>query len=495
MRLPISLRASLSLSMVGLAVLVAMLAIGVHLTLAVQEIIHASAERSRALAHQTAWLAGRAARASSASIPNAIQGDRALKSLFESAVAGDPTIYDLTIVDRRGVVLVHSQGLRVGQLALTRPDIEALEEGNVFRQGARLLGPSRAFEARVPLNSGGRPFGEVRVGLSTALMKTALLESLRAGLWVTAVALLLAILVALISAELLSRRVRAMTTGLERLRGGDFDYRLQVEGRDELSVLASSINALGERLEAMRHRAAAGEVDHDELLDATGQASAWARVARGLTHELADSLHAAQLHLGHLRAKWNLAPDDAQRHLEVVDQEFGRLKTVLERFRGFSQRGEMRPDWVDLQGLLEEEVDRARQSMNPSIEIRLDARSAPERFWGDGLLLRQAITQLITNAVQAMPDGGRVTVRVDRHGGRVAVTVKDDGAGIPEELHGQVFDEDFTTKPRGSGVGLAVVQKVVKLHKGRVRLHSAPGQGTEVVLELPESKLEPVGAA
>lgn len=495
MKLPFSLRVSLSLSMVGLAILVAVLAIGVHMALAVQGIVHSSADRSRALAQQTAWLAGRAARASSAPVTTAIRRDRALQALFASALAGDPTVFDIAIVDRSGKVLIHSQGIGVGGKVLARPDIEALEEGNVLRQGARLLGPSRAFEARVAMSSGRDPFGEVRVGVSTALMRTLLLDSLRAGLWVTAVALLLAILVALLSAELLSRRVRAMTTGLERLRGGEFGYRLEVDGRDELSVLASSINALGERMEGMRRRAAAGEVDPVELLAATGQASAWARVMSGLTHELADPLHAARLHLGRLRAKWRSDPDDALRHLDVVDQEFERLKTVVERFRGFSQRGEMRPDWLDLQALLAEEVDRARQTAGAGIVIRLDAGRAPERFWGDGSLLRQALTNLIANAMQAMPEGGCVTVKAERNEGRVAVTVQDEGPGIPAELQKQVFDVYFTTKPRGSGIGLAVVKQVVKLHKGRVRLHSTPGQGTEVVLELPESKLEPVGAA
>ena len=493
MKLPFSIRASLSLSMVGLAVLVAVLAIGVHMALAVQGIVHASAERSRALAQQTAWLASRVA-PTGRSAESAIRNDRALEALFESALAGDPTVYDLAIVDRRGTVLIQSQELRVGRQATIRPSIDALEEGNVFVQGARLLGPSRAYEVRVPMHSDGRPFGEVRIGVSTALMKTALLESLRAGLWVTAVALLLAILVALISAELLSRRVRVMTTGLERLRDGDYDYRLNVEGRDELSVLATSINKLGERLERMRRRAASGEVDHGELVDATEEASAWARIARGLTHELADSLHAAQLHLDLLRSKWKLVPDHAVHNLDTVDQEFRRLKTVLERFREFD-RGDHRPEWIDLQALLEEEVDRARASSGAGVEIQLEARNAPERFWGDGWLLRQAMTNLIANAVQAMPEGGRVSVKVERADGHVLVAVSDEGAGIPEELHGQIFDENFTTKPRGSGIGLAVVKKVVKLHGGRVRLRSAPGRGTEVVLELPESKLQPVGVA
>jgi signal transduction histidine kinase len=492
-KLPFGLRASLSLSMVGLALLVACLAIGIHLTLAVHGIVQSSADRSLALAQQTAWLAARAARGA-APVEEAIHGDRALRSLFQSALAGDPTILDLAVVDRSGKALLHSTGLD-GRPMPRRPDLADLERGSVFRLAAQLLGPSRAFEARVPLVSDGRPFGEARVGISTALMKVALLDSLRAGLWMTAVALLLAILGALLSAELVSRRVRAMSTGLERLSGGEFGFRLSVEGKDELSHLASSINALGDRLESMRRRAAAGTMDRREMLDATGQASAWTRVISGLTHELADPLNAALLHLRLLRSSWKEPPADARRELEIVEDEFARLKDVLERFREFSVHGGTRFDWLDLRALLEQEVERARLAAPHGIEVRLDVDGAPERFWADGSLLRQALTNLISNSVQAMPEGGPVTVAAERLDGYVAVSVRDEGHGIPEALQPQVFDVHFTTKPSGSGIGLAVVKRVVKLHRGQVRLRSKPGHGTEVVLELPEARLEPVGVA
>jgi signal transduction histidine kinase len=491
-KLPFGLRASLSLSMVGLALLVAFLAIGIHLTLAVHGIVLSASDRSRALAEQTAWLASRATRGTARPTAEAIHRDRALHSFFESALAGDPTVYDLAVVDRDGKALLHSSGVEDRVLA-RRPDIEQLRRGSVFRQAARLLGPSRAFEARVPLVSGGRPFGEARVGVATALMKIVLFDSLRAGLWMTAVALLLAILGALLSAELVSRRVRTMATGLERLSQGEF-VPLAVDGKDELSHLASSINAVGDRLESLKRRAEAGEMDHGELAAATGQASQWVRVARGLFHEMVNSVNGAKSNLAVLRLRARMFPPEDQRRLEVIDSEFQRMSDVAERFRRFS-KGQAEMEWLDLQNLLEEEVGRARTGAARGIEIWLDARKAPDRFYGDGLLLRQALTNLITNAVQAMPEGGRVTVTGERRDGQVLVTVGDEGHGIPEALQGRVFHESVTTKNYGSGIGLFLVKQVADLHRGRVRLRSAPGEGTEVELELPESRLEPVGVA
>jgi hypothetical protein len=142
-KLPFSLRASLSLSMVGLALLVAFLAIGIHLTLAVHGVVQSSVDRSQALAEQTAWLASSAAHGSSRPIAESIARDRALRSLFQSALAGDPTILDLSVVDGAGRALLHSGGLD-GRIVPRRPDLEELQRGSVLQLGERVLGPSRA---------------------------------------------------------------------------------------------------------------------------------------------------------------------------------------------------------------------------------------------------------------------------------------------------------------------------------------------------------------
>ncbi len=491
MRLPFGLRASLFASMVGLALLVAVIAIVVHAALEIHGTVQSSAERAKALAQQAALLASGAANATPVNPTAAIQGDRAVAALFESALAGDPTIYDLGVFDADGFALVHTRADKVAFRVNRRPPIAELQSGDVLRQGLRLLGPAVTYEERVPLGTEQRRFGEVRVGVSTTLLRAQLLASLRAGLWVAGAALLLAVLVALAFAQFLSQRVRNMMAGLERFGEGEFGYRLAVEGRDELALLASSINALGERLEA---RAAQGEMDPTELLMATGQISTWAKVVSGLAHELADPLNAAALHLGHLKRKSKHPSAEVARHLKVLEDELKRLEQIVAGFRRFTVLGEMRAQWFDLRALLEEVAERAREAAGRRIEVRLEATGAPQRFWGDAALLRQALSNLVSNAAQAMPGGGRVTIAVSGVGDGVAISVSDEGIGIPEEIQSRIFDHSFTTKQGGSGIGLAVVQQVIKLHGGRIRLRSKPGEGTQVTLELPARSTEPVGA-
>lgn len=485
MKIPGGLQVSLSVAMSGIALLVSLLAIAAHTGLEVRGTVMRSAQRTRDAAQQAALVASRAGERENGNV-HALRDDPALRALFESAQAGDPTLFDLAVTDPAGIIVAHSDTTRVGHVVEVRPTLESLESGDVMAETVRLLGAPRTYDEVIVLQAAGRPFGSVRVGVSTTLLRAQLIESLSAGLWVTALSIAIALIVALLWAQVLSARVRAVVAGLERFREGQFAYRLNVQGGDELSLLASSINALGERLEAARRRAAAGDTNTDELLAATGQLSAWAKVASGLAHEMADPLNATQLHLKHLKRKWKEPPEEAMRHLQVLEDELGRLDTIVQGFRRFAMLGEMQSQWFDLRALLEEIAERTRESAHRSrIDVRAETSDAPRRFWGDPKLLRQALSNLMANAEQAMPGGGQLTVAAHKVRDAVDVCVADQGIGIPAELQNRVFDFYFTTKAEGSGIGLAIVRQVAQLHGGNVDLQSAPGQGTRITLHLP----------
>jgi signal transduction histidine kinase len=490
----LGLRVALTGWMVGLALLISTLAIAVHTALEVSGTISHSVDRSRAVAQQVALLAGRAAAEPGGAA--SLSRDRALRALFEASLAGDPTLLDLAVYDARGLAIAHSDTTLLGKPFVTRPRISRLQQGGVVEQTARLLGTQQGYEEIVVLRAGEQPFGDVRVGVSTALLREQLIASLQTGLWVTALGILAAVAAAIAFAQAIAGRVRQLTSGLERFREGEFGFRLAVEGRDELSRLASSINELGERLEANRARVKDEPATADELLLATGELSEWAKVVSGLVHEMANPLHAAALHLGLLKSKWKEPHSPAARHLRVLEDELKRLENVVLGFRRFSMLGEMHHSWFDLKQMLVDVVLRSREDRPAAgVEVRLDDRGAPTRFWGAPSLLRQALDNLITNAEQAMPDGGVVTVRARRSEDGVELTVSDQGVGISPEVQAHVFDLYFTTKQGGSGIGLAVVQQVAKLHGGGVTLRSTVGQGTEITMRLPERSPKLVSVA
>jgi two-component system sensor histidine kinase HydH len=149
-------------------------------------------------------------------------------------------------------------------------------------------------------------------------------------------------------------------------------------------------------------------------------------------------------------------------------------------------RVEIEREPLDLVRIVTEVVDGAGLAM-PGTGIRLQTTFALAKapVLGEAERLRQALLNLVLNAVQAMPQGGVLTVGVRRLGGRVVVDIRDTGVGMDRATLRRAFEPFFTTRPRGTGLGLAVVREVAERHDARVRLISRPGCGTTVRLTLP----------
>lgn len=489
----LGLRSWLSLSMAGLALFTALLSTAIYTGFAVRAIVDASVRRAQTVADEAALLASRAASGPVTDAGSGVANDPLLAGHFRSALATDPTLIDMGVYDASGRALRHSHPERSEEASAPRPPLADLTEGDVVAQAVRVLGPGRTYEHVVPLQAGERRFGEVRVGVSTVLLRAQLLEGLQTGLWGVLAALVLALVLAIAFAQLLSRRVRDAVAGLERLSEGEFGYRLHVEGRDELALLAASINALGERMERARQRAAEERAAPAELLAATDHMTEWAKVASGMAHEIADPLNAAALHLGRLKRKWTNPTPEAERHLQVLESELKRLEQVLVGFRRFAMLGRMQAEAFDPGQLIADIAERAEESLRERrTTIRVERENLPERFLGDPALIRRAVSNLISNAEEAMPGGGGILLAARGLDGGLEIEVRDEGQGIPPELLARVFEFHFTTRAEGTGIGLAVVQQVARMHGGTAHIESKPGEGTRVVMRLPLKSLEPL---
>jgi signal transduction histidine kinase len=119
------------------------------------------------------------------------------------------------------------------------------------------------------------------------------------------------------------------------------------------------------------------------------------------------------------------------------------------------------------------------------VEIRLEGEESPPMVYGVANRLQQAILNLVLNAIQAMPEGGTVTLRVDSYAEMVRLAVSDTGPGLPQELADQLFDTRVTTKEEGSGLGLPLVRLIAESHGGGVWYRSKPGEGASFMMVLP----------
>jgi signal transduction histidine kinase len=223
------------------------------------------------------------------------------------------------------------------------------------------------------------------------------------------------------------------------------------------------------------------------LVDYSVRLADLGRLTSGVAHEVKNPLNAMIIHLELLRG--HLAPDsaEARESLEVIGTEIRRLDRVVQGFLKFIRPQELNVRPVNLAALLHDvgglvEVEAAQAGV--SLEIVIDERTPP--LMGDLDLLRQALVNLVQNAIHAMPEGGTVILRAaPAPGGLIELSVEDQGVGIPEEDLTKVFRLYYTTKPDGNGIGLALVYRTVQMHGGMVRIRSALGQGTTVAISLP----------
>jgi signal transduction histidine kinase len=209
-------------------------------------------------------------------------------------------------------------------------------------------------------------------------------------------------------------------------------------------------------------------------------------LSSGLAHEVRNYLNAMQAQIALLR---KLAGPDAveiQGRIEKLERNVASLEQFLTDFLSFARPQKNRLEESDPVTLVREVMEFVQLGMERAgVEMRLEATQTLPLVSVDKGKLKRAILNLMINARQAMPGGGRLTLRLWPGWGNVCIEVEDTGCGIPAEVQHRVFETFFSTKSEGSGLGLAVVRRTVEDMGGTVRFHSELGRGTTFSLVLP----------
>jgi hypothetical protein len=289
------------------------------------------------------------------------------------------------------------------------------------------------------------------------------------------------VLAVIISAHYVSPVVR-LAHAAETVAAGDLSQELPVEGNDEVGRLTRSFNEMIVRLR--QNRALEEAVQENRYLTHLG------KISSGMAHEIRNPLNFIGLAVDHLGAMAEGKGDEREAEkrqvIGRVKEEIGRLNELVTNFILYGRPPELHRAAVRIPelaaGVLRMAEERLRaQSISCRTEFE-DGRG----IHVDPDMLRRAMVNLVGNAVDAMPNGGTLSISTGpRPDGRYSVVVEDTGVGIPAEERERIFEPYFTTKESGLGLGLVLTKKIVDAHGGEIFVDSTPGRGTRIEIALP----------
>lgn len=609
MRLSLKTKFTLATSLLVLAVVA--LVSGLYIARLTRQVLRQADDRARFVAQQVflacrnalfdATVRGDAPASSSPGdlseyVQRSFDSSSTLNALIESAVGYSPTIYEITISDQNGVVLVSSDAAQRGRTVPTRPSMNTLVRGGFLYQLHILYGPPQVYEYSLPFNLGNAPFGDVRIGLSSALIRDEISPGLEsAGTYALAAVLLSTLFVAFVSRVSLAP-IDRISAQLDRISAGQFDLE-PVQRGDELGQVSTKIIGIGKQLREVQEvfstlrenldQIMSGLEDGLLLFNADGRAvlvspsverylgtpadqlrgktvseifpsghparealriegeeiepveaaditldnpggpervgltvqvirehgermgtlltlrdleslerigsqlqvserlAALGRVTAGVAHEVKNPLNSMRLWLENLKTSVPAEPE-AQQAVKMLDNEIDRLDRAVKTFLSFTKAVEIKLEETNLPDLLEEVVNAALPAIaKAGVELRVDVppQFAPVNVDRD--LIHQAVLNLLLNASEFTPPGGRITLTLRRINDDAEISVTDTGKGISPEDQNKIFQLFFTTRPGGTGIGLANTFRFVQLHNGRIEFESKVGRGTTFRIELP----------
>jgi two-component system nitrogen regulation sensor histidine kinase NtrY len=299
------------------------------------------------------------------------------------------------------------------------------------------------------------------------------------------VGLFLAVLFSGWASARVTRPIEQLATAARDIAGGNWSAYVPVTSADEIGQLADAFNHMTHELLEQRDRLMQSE-----------RVAAWRELARRLAHELKNPLFPLQLTVENLVRAREQSPEQFEEIFRestaTLLGEISNLKQIISRFSEFSRMP--KPQFQPVR--LNEVVQNAARlfqaqfssSDRPAITCKLELAEKMDPVSGDPDLLHRAISNLVLNALDAMPGGGALTLRTRQEETRVIVEVADTGVGITPEESARLFTPYYTSKPHGTGLGLAVAQSIVSDHGGKIRVRSEPGSGTTFVIELPRDE-------
>ncbi len=392
--------------------------------------------------------------------------------LVEQANVPSGAIVEINVIGEDGRILRSSIPTREGQASFVHESLVSVRDSGALARLMAIRTATTDYETRIPLGIDGqdKPVFEIQLLVSPVLLRDKVMPDLTSTVLVSLFALFAAAALAGVSAHMALLPVRRISRAIDTLSTGNplgLNFPRQSSEDREVAAVEYKLSLLGEKMQGARR-------------DAIGT------LVRTVAHEIRNPLNAISLRLETLRMK--IADDipEAEGEIDLVSHEVQRLDRVVKTFLDLNQPLELELADFDPAELTRTTVETLRpQATQAGVELLFTGPLTSFTVRADRGLIGQAILNLIKNAIQAIDGGGTVKATVQLKDGSCQIAVTDNGPGMPASVRERIFEPYFTTKPTGSGIGLAFTKRAVDLHNGRIDVESAPGSGTTMALSIP----------
>ena len=441
-----------------------------------------------------------------------ISNDADLAALLEQTMAQSRSIVETGIANDDGIIIASSNPQSRGTIMVAREDLRAVRDAGPIGRIAAILTPRSDYETRVPLGIAGKPQGvagkkdalfTIQILVSPVLLRAATLPALRSVAVASGLALVAAFFLAYWSANLALKPLARIGHIIDDIVSGrdlPTPQRAADDAR-ELALIEAKLSLLGERFRGARADATQLRSTLEGALEKLDigtrrQLETQIALARRLTainsltgrvaHEIKNPLNSIALRLEMLRSRTVGEAPDLEDQFAVISAEIMRLDRAVRTFLDCNRPVDLQLEPVDV-------AETAAEILS-FVEPEAAARGVRMAFQrpGDAIiveagrdLLRQALLNIAVNAIEATDKGGDITVHIERNEETCAIVIADTGPGIPPDQREKIFQLYYTTKPQGTGIGLAMAFRAAQLHGGTIEVNSEMGKGTEFRVLLP----------
>jgi signal transduction histidine kinase len=526
--------------------------------------------------------------------------DESLISLLQAVVAYYPSVDYVALTGPNRLVLAHNDPALIGHLLPYAPPLSELLHAGFIRDLQIIYGAPQDYEVNFPLQMQNKPFGDIRVGVSTVLLASQVTPQLKGALELAVVVIVFATLTAGLLSFRVLRPLAVISQSVDRIARGEFTGPVPIERGDEWGILSSKLNLLGKQMRGDKaaylalkentdqmianladglmlfddqdrlilatpsvrrflQRPADGMIsqtptqafDRDDPLDnllreifrdrlalrahrvdipenkqtpcvavtshvvfekgalratlvmlrdagnraqledqigVTTKLAALGRLTSGVAHEVKNPLNAMIIQVEIMKAKLqhHSEGDAVHPQLDVLAKEIRRLDRVVKTFLDFTRPLEICPSETSVPDLVNEVFTLAEpHAKRCNVQLVMEPNGGVPPVKLDRDLMKQALLNLVLNGCQAMPKGGKLRVKPKTGPKTIDLEITDQGVGIPEEARSKIFSLYYTTKPNGTGVGLAMAFRIVQLHNGSIEFTSEINEGTTFRVSLP----------